>query len=333
VRGVSLFANLADLLIRYELVYREGDFDPAAEIINVVKDVSSLILATANRRPFLDPENGFVRKLQRSKHTQSMDGFKSALASYNTELDRLKESGAVSKSIAAMKSLPFELVERVLIQVYDRAVSPKVELLRKYENGTDFIYGELKPTFVFDVLTEAQMTSDQVFVDLGSGVANVVLQAALQVGCESWGCEMMENACDLAEIQKQEFEARCRLWGLSAGSIKLERGDFRTNSKLAGALKRADVILVNNEVFTPGLNNDLINMFLDLKDGCRIVSLKSFLPQNHKITAYNLNNPVNLLDVTEKSYSRNSVSWKEEGGHYYVAIKNSRRLESYSHLT
>ncbi len=90
-------------------------------------------------------------------------------------------------------------------QAYDRAVAPRVELLTKYENGTDNVYGELLPRFITNILVDRlHMTCDHVFVDLGSGVGNVVFQAAFQIGCESWGREMMDNACNLAEAQQRE---------------------------------------------------------------------------------------------------------------------------------
>jgi H3 lysine-79-specific histone-lysine N-methyltransferase len=318
----------------YELVYRKEDFNPIREIMKVVRDFTNFFLTPEQAKPFLDTESGIIRRLERatSRNVQSFEGFKSAVEAYNTAVSALRREGALTKNIDGKHNIPVELVKRIVRQTYDRAVSPKVDLLKKYENGTDFIYGELKRRFVFNILAEMKITSDQVFVDLGSGVANVVLQAALQVGCESWGCEIMENACTLAEAQRIEFEARCRLWGLAPGAVKLERGDFMTNVNIREALKRADVVLVNNEVFTPELNNDLVNLFLDLKDGCKIVSLKSFVPHNHKITSYNLNNPVNLLDVVEKTYSSKSVSWKGEGGQYFVATKDSKRLKPYSHL-
>lgn len=318
----------------YELVYRKEDFNPIREIMKVVRDFTNFFLTAEQAKPFLDTESGIIRRLERatSRNVQSLGGFKSAVEAYNIAVTALRREGALAKNVDGKYSIPVELVKRIVRQTYDRAVSPKVDLLKKYENGTDFIYGELKRRFVFNILNEMKITSDQIFVDLGSGVANVVLQAALQVGCESWGCEIMENACTLAEAQRVEFEARCRLWGFAPGVVRLEQGDFMTNINIREALKRADVVLVNNEVFTPELNNDLVNLFLDLKDGCQIVSLKSFVPHNHKITSYNLNNPVNLLDVVEKTYSSKSVSWKGEGGQYFVATKDSKRLNSYSHL-
>ncbi|MBN6743433.1 hypothetical protein JKG47_23855, partial [Acidithiobacillus sp. MC6.1] len=81
---------------------------------------------------------------------------------------------------------------------------------------------ELLDSVISKILKETKLMSDQVFLDLGSGVGNVVLQAALEVGCESWGCEMMKNAYTLADRQKEEFQARCRLWGGKPGRVRLE---------------------------------------------------------------------------------------------------------------
>lgn len=297
-----------------------------------MKDFTRYLLTSELSEPFDNPESGIIRRLERARNLKSQASFRAALTTYNTEVSSLRSTGIIAANLDQKHSLPEKLVIRIMTQTYDRAVSPKVDLLKKYENGTDEIYGELKSNLVYNILVETGITSGQVFVDLGSGVANVVLQAALQIGCESWGCEIMENACTLAEAQRVEFEARCRLWGLAPGKVRLERGDFMKNDSIREAIKLADVVLVNNEVFTPELNNDLVNLFLDLKEGCKVVSLKSFVPQNHKIRSYNLNNPVNLLDVERRTYSTKSVSWKDEGGYYYIATKDSKRLQSYEDL-
>lgn len=41
--------------------------------------------------------------------------------------------------------------------------------------------------------------------------------------------------------------------------------------------------LVNNEVFPSSLNMDLADMFLDLKEGAKIVSLKPFVPEGFRM--------------------------------------------------
>ncbi|KAA8567934.1 hypothetical protein EYC84_008372 [Monilinia fructicola] len=256
--------------------------------------------------------------------------FKDAVGVYNEALGTLTRNGSLANNLDKKHSLSSRLHGMVLKQVYDRAISPQVELVTKYKNGTDYVFGELHFPFISRILKEdTGMKADQVFVDLGSGVGNVVLQAALQIGCESWGCEIMPNCCKLASIQKTEFFARCRAWGLSTGSVNLEEGNFLENRKIHEAMKRADVILVNNEVFNPALNQSLVDLFLDLKEGCKIVSLKSFVPEGHVINDYNLHNPRNLLQVEKKEFASGDVSWMTGGGNYYVATKDSSIVANY----
>ena len=109
----------------------------------------------------------------------------------------------------------------------------------------------------------------------------------------------------------------------------LVRGDFLEQESITSVLKRADVVLINNQAFTPQLNNELINHFLDMKEGCKIVSLKSFVPAGHKIQSRNLNSPINLLKVQQKNYWSNNVSWTDVGGTYFIATKDSSRLKAF----
>lgn len=298
--------------------------DAVKDIKQVVKYVAETYLNDDEAEPFLNHNTGLVRQLQRASSDKVKDlrAFKAALGEYNDRLRALHEDGSIAKDVAQKHDLPSHLVAFVLDQVYDRTVAPKVELLRKYENGSDNVYGELLHPFVTDILVErTRMTSDQVFVDLGSGVGNVVLQAALEIGCESWGCEMMENACNLAEAQKEEFAARCRLWGIAPGRVHLERGDFRVNTRVQGVLKQADVVLVNNQAFTSQLNDDLIRMFLDLKSGCKIISLKSFV-HDHKSASHNINDVGStILDVEDLTYPQGYVSWTGAGGTFCISTR------------
>ena len=316
----------------YELVKpRESDdFRPLQDILLVAELVSRHYLTEEQANPIMDEGSGIHRKLKRAIARQSEQEFREGVEEYNESIGALRDRGAIQENLDKMHSLSLPLVEHVLTQIYARTVSLKVDSLRKYENGTDNVYGELLPRFVSKIFEDTRLQSDQIFVDLGSGVANVVLQAALQIGCESWGCEMMDNACDLAELQEKEFAARCRLWGLETGTVRLERGDFLKNAAIGKVLQRADVVLVNNQAFTPALNNGLINLFLDLKEGCQIVSLKSFVPTDHKITTRNFNSPVNVLEVETKPYYSNCVSWTNAPGTYCIARKDSRKLQAFA---
>ncbi|EEH40405.2 histone-lysine N-methyltransferase [Paracoccidioides lutzii Pb01] len=315
----------------YQLVVPRGKdgFKPLDDIVHVVDIVSQNYIAEEYIHLFTNETTGINRRFRRALAHASETEFKEAIDEYNETINFLRTNGSIAKHLDKTHTIPLPLVERILTQTYARTVSPRVESLRQYENGTDNVYGELLPRFISDIFKQTKLKSSQVFVDLGSGVGNVVLQAALEIGCESWGCEVMQNACDVAEMQAREFEARCRLWGLAVGAVRLIRGSFLTQESIIETLHRTDVVLINNQAFTPQLNNEIINHFLYMKEGCQIVSLKSFVPAGHRIQARNLNSPINLLSVQQKNYWSDSVSWTNAGGTYFIATKDSSRLKAF----
>jgi len=89
------------------------------------------------------------------------------------------------------------------------------------------------------------------FFDLGSGIGNVVIQAALVSGCSSYGIEILDVTNDVAQDVSKVFLERCRLWGLEAGPHALYHGDFCDHETVRKHITNADVILANNFVFSP----------------------------------------------------------------------------------
>ena len=311
-------------------VHDESAFNASTDILTTMQSVSDFFVPDDRQAQFNGEMDGYIQRLKRATKRMSLLEFNRVITQYNEAVLELLNANQLGAQLAQTDWVPPRLVENILNQTYSRTVSPNLKALKVYEAGTDNVYGELLPRFVSDILTkDVHMSPDQVFLDLGSGVANVVLQAALQIGCESWGCEMMEHSCDLADRQLVEFTARCRMWGISPGPVHLERGDFLANEAIRDVLRRADVVLVNNQVFTPALNEALTTLFLDLKDGCLVVSLKSFVPAGYKISDRNSENPLNLLSVQDKQYFSNCVSWTSQGGSYFVSKKDSRRLQRF----
>lgn len=305
-------------------------FQAVSDIVETMHEVAANFLPEDQAVVFDDESTGYPQRLQRAIKKREPDTIKAVIEGWNTALSRLVEDGTVARVLDSKHTLPPTLIERILNQAYSRTVSPNLKLLKKYQAGTDNVYGELLPKFVTKILKEdLRLKSNQVFVDLGSGVGNVVLQAALEVGCESWGCEMMKDYCRVADLQQAEFEARSRLWGLQMGKVSLEKGDFTENAAIKKILRKADAVLVNNQVFTPATNEALTTLFLDLKDGCRVVSLKSFVPADHKITIRNFQSPYNVLGVEKKTYFSNCVSWTNEGGTYFISTKDSTRVVNF----
>lgn len=299
------------------------------DIQETIKYVVANYLPSREAEEYGDEGTGFERRLVRAANNGSVPDYVKVIGEYNEMLKGKVENGTVAEVLGKKHAIGFDWMKRVLDQVYSRTVSPHVEILREYKNGTDNVYGELLYPFVSEIFRETGLRSDQVFVDLGSGVGNVVLQAALEIGCESWGCEMMPNPCDLAELQAEEFPQRARLWGLSVGPIRLLRGDFLENHEIGEVLKRADVVLVNNQAFGPDLNSKLVDRFLDLKEGCQIVSLKSFKPEGFELQERNVNDPRHLLKVRKLEYFSNRVSWTDAPGNYFIANKDASDLRRF----
>jgi H3 lysine-79-specific histone-lysine N-methyltransferase len=312
------------------------DFSPLDEIINVVKNVARHYLDEDEASVIDDEINiGLVQKMEQARargrkgKLGAQTAFINAVDEYNQKITELRNDGSLEKRLDSLHAIDYSLVETVINQIYTRTVSPRAHLLREYENGTSLVYGEILPRFMNTIFKETRLKSDHVFLDLGSGVGNCVLQASLEIGCESWGCEIMRNPCDFADKQKEEFHARCRLWGIEPGAVHLERASFLTHPPITEVIKRADVILINNRAFQADLMEDLKWKLLDVKKGCKIVSLKPFREPDHKIQERHIDDPVNVLQVRKKEYPTRSVSWTGDAGDWYLTWKDPSELEAF----
>lgn len=203
----------------------------------------------------------------------------------------------------------------------------------------------------------AQLTSlgpNSTFVDLGSGVGNLLVQASLQTGCTSYGCEMMGIPSALADAQLAEARKRWRMWGLKGARCDAWQGDFGESDRVKEVLGKADVVLVNKYVpsshsstilpramltpsssplllplsrspisyaFLPRTNEKLSLLFLDLPDGAHVVSLKPFVPPDFRLTERTLSSPLAILRVVERTYGSGCVSWADGGGKYYIQVR------------
>lgn len=308
------------------------DYKPMEDIIETIATICENYFPAELREKYCGEETGYRRRFNRAWLHEDVDEFVDIVEDFNSVLKELMDNGAIQKRLRERGSIPLDWARRILEQTYSRTVSPKVETLRAYKNGSDNVYGELLPRFCSDIFHKTQLNHEMTFVDLGSGVGNVVLQAALEVGCESWGIEMMPNPAQLGELQEKEFPERARLWGINAGKVKLLHGDFTDSSEISKVLKRADVVLVNNQAFTPALNDILLTMFLDLKDGCQIVSLKPFVPDGHKMSTRNVDSVVNLFVQKKYEYFSDNVSWGAAEGNWYIAIKDPGPLNRFKKL-
>ncbi|KAH7384046.1 S-adenosyl-L-methionine-dependent methyltransferase [Phaeosphaeria sp. MPI-PUGE-AT-0046c] len=307
---------------RFEAVHpidaQEG-YSPLEDIYFCIEEIIQHYLPPDLAAELSSDTEGTVRLLKRAVTKNSSEDFQAELDKFNTLVKDNVANGTIPRTIDDMHAIPLSLVKRITAQSYNRIVSPQAHRLRKVK-GKETTYGELLTPFVHKIFAQTGLNSSHVFVDLGSGVGNVVLQAALQTGAESWGIEMMPLAASLGSKQASELQARARLWNISLGDIHLLAGDFLDTPAIDAVLQRADVVLVNNKVFGETLNNALLQKFLDLKDGCKVVSLESF-GGGAKQGVRHEQAIAGLFDEERFESGTASVSWVGESVEYFIATK------------
>ncbi|TDL28959.1 DOT1-domain-containing protein [Rickenella mellea] len=294
--------------------------------------LSSLSSLSALSEESSPPQN-LLRSLSRAIHLRDGPQFLSTMRHINNILRMIKypyvpELSPCSPTINPLREIPKlwsttgipqKVMTRIIEETYQRSIGPNIAKLRQYSAFSSEVYGELMPAFTSDIVNATGLRPDALFVDLGCGVGNVVLQASLQTGCRSFGIEIMPGPSSLAKGQLEQFKKRCRMWGVEAGEVELMQGDMTDCRRVDELLSQADVVLVNNFVFREELNAALRPKFLDLKEGAIVVSLKPFAPPtNQRLTERNIDDISAIFDVVRRPYHSGTVSWSSGSGHYYI---------------
>ena len=179
-------------------------------------------------------------------------------------------------------------LKHILTKCYNKSVKDPNEL-NHYEAFTPEVYGETSFELICQILDHIQpITSENKFVDLGSGVGQVVLQVAALTDCSvSFGIEKATTPASYAKDMEKFFRFWMAFYGKSFRPFKLVPGDFLEADHREDILE-STIVFVNNFAFGPEVDQSLKDIFADLKDGTRIFSSKSFCALNFRITARNL---------------------------------------------
>ncbi|CAI8510690.1 unnamed protein product [Pichia kudriavzevii] len=266
-----------------------------------------------------DPENCIVGKYIKAFDDNDLDLLLKCIDEFNNLIDELRNNGKILDHVINKKAFSICVIYELLNQCYLRRVLPDSKKLSNYKAFSNEVYGELMPAFLSSVYRACNLNSRSCFIDLGSGVGNCVIQASLEFGCESYGVEIVEHASRLGDLQLAEFNNRCRVLGLNPGITKLfSQQSFIDNPPVKAVVDRCDVILCNNYLFDANLNKKVIDLFQDLKVGCKIISLKPIVPAGHRLDGNNINSILNKMKTSKFIYEENSVSWTSKGGFYYI---------------
>ena len=209
------------------------------------------------------PSVNYLKTLQRAINKQDGPLFMKTMTSINAILRVLKYpplpddpllppgENSLKENVKSWSStgMPKDVGLRLIEETYQRCVGPQVHTLRNYEAFSSETYGELMPSLVSDIIRHTGLRKDSLFLDLGCGVGNVVLQASLQTGCRSFGVEIMPTPAGMARNQLEQLKTRARMWGVNIGEVELEEGDMLKSERVAKLMSEADVVLINNKVF------------------------------------------------------------------------------------
>lgn len=309
----------------------KDEYNPITDLMRTCEFIYDCYLTPKEQNLLGNQSHGIMRNLTKYRNRRNLTGFGQAVKEFNKVIKHLKSEGILSRNAKEMCHPNYDLACHILYQVYSRTVARQADALNNYQAFSNNVYGEINPILVKDFIIKTGVNSESVFMDMGCGIGNVVLQVAAQTGCEAYGIEIMETPCKFAKRQLKEYAARMKAWRLPTGKIHFRHGDFLdvAANDLYSTLKRSDVLLVNNYAFDAATNQALAQLFLDLKEGTKIISLKSFVPKHHKINQRTLNMPESILRVEEFEYFSEAVSWTNNGGQYYIATVDRSRLKPY----
>ena len=324
--------NIPSIVLNYPHLNRmeimqldEYAVDEIMETITHILEHCVCMTEEMKQKAFFD-EFPIQRQLKRAKQKKDLEMFKKAIKTYNNKIKSAAEVhyvvGYLLDKVPNMfvrlnknedyKELKLNLeqknpilVEHIYEQAYNRIIEPKLNELNKYPAFSDNVYGEISFRFVETIIDLCGINENSVFVDLGSGIGNVVCQIAGLARCDSFGIEVMANTAELSFDLKKEFMMRMKYYNQSVGSIELYKGDIMTHPQVNQLLRRATVVFVNNYVFTSQTNQSLQQHFLDLQDGAIIVSMKNFAPTSElkeRISVRNLNHIESILHARGSCY-------------------------------
>jgi H3 lysine-79-specific histone-lysine N-methyltransferase len=188
------------------------------------------------------------------------------------------------------------------------------------------VYGETSFELVAQMLDLLNLNPNDSFVDLGSGVGQVVLQVASGSNCGlSIGIEVADIPSAYAELMGKTFQSSLQWFGRSSGHFELKKGDF-LSEQYKELIQNASVIFVNNIMFGSQVEHQLKQIFLNLRDGTRIVSSKKFCPINSRVTNRNSNDLESILDIMEFGGFEGSVGWTSTPVSFYLHVVNRTKL-------
>ncbi|CCD69916.1 Histone-lysine N-methyltransferase, H3 lysine-79 specific [Caenorhabditis elegans] len=241
--------------------------------------------------------------------------------SYNT--DTLKEWGEPNCSA--------EVAKAITTYAYECAVPRPADLNQHYKSFTSETYGETNPEQLISIIDELNIGPQDVFVDLGSGIGQLVCLTAAYAKCKkSVGIELSQVPSNFAQDLAGYFKKFMSHFGKNHGKFEHIQGDFLNPKFKQLICEEATVIFINNFAFDAALmlriNTELLQ---DLKHGTRIVTTKE-LGTNKKEITFRSTSDINAIShTTELKTTESAVSWTSSHVKFWLTTIDHTKLIKY----
>lgn len=212
----------------------KDEYNPITDLMRTANAIYEYFLPPELQKLLGDETQGTMRNLTKHRNRRNGTGFIKAVNEFNAVVRTFKQDGQMVSNARRIRPT-YELVCHILYQVYSRTVAPHAEALNNYQGQYVFleiellflrgfglifllllvafsnhVYGEINSILIKEFIERTNITSKSVFIDMGCGIGNVVLQVAAQTACEAHGIEIMETPCKLAKLQLKEYATRMR---------------------------------------------------------------------------------------------------------------------------
>ena len=220
----------------------------------------------------------------------------------------------------------FEIGSKKLIFLWHSVINQarkSCDLSNTKHKGRELTYGEISLDFLSAIIME-HLPAGGSYVDLGSGFAITCVQAALEKGAITYGCEIMEQRhikaksfrdailTTLDALPPNEiFESRKR----RISSMCLLHGDFTKLESVIQWTRNADLILCSNKCFLLETNLALRQL---LEGNMKAKAKAIFLEDLHS----GRRDQSSCLSLTSSSFSkRGAFTWTPNPVRYYIYKK------------
>lgn len=142
-----------------------------------------------------------------------------------------------------------EIFEHIIDHSWERKLFPHRSVISyTTELFSPYTFGEVLPVFITYLVKLLRLSRSSHFLDLGSGVGNVVAQVSMMTGCRSFGVEFMALRHTYAQSFLNDVHKRLMAWNLPPirNLVEIICADLRTTGDQVCS---ADVIFVNNRAF------------------------------------------------------------------------------------